>query len=70
MSTEPPAKVAALEIQMLVDRVFGEAKKGEVWLQRPNMYLSGRKPADLLNDEAGAMVVREMLERIDHGIFA
>jgi uncharacterized protein (DUF2384 family) len=32
--------------------------------------LSGQKPADLLKDELGAAIVREMLERIDSGIFA
>jgi uncharacterized protein (DUF2384 family) len=32
--------------------------------------LGGQVPSDLLKDELGGAVVREMLEQIDHGIFA
>jgi len=59
-----------LDIKTLADRVFGEEEKAEAWLHRPNASLSGQRPVDLLEDELGAAVVREMLERIDHGIFA
>ena len=62
--------IRTLEIRTLADRVFGDEDKAEAWLQRPNASLSGQKPADLLRDELGAAVVREMLEQIDHGIFA
>jgi|SRR5579872_3406067 len=62
--------IRALEIKTLADRIFGDEQKAEAWLQRPNSALSGQKPADLLEDELGTAVVREMLERIDHGIFA
>lgn len=63
-------EVRALEIRTLAERVFGDERKAETWLQRPSVSLSGQKPIDLLKDELGAAVVREMLERIDHGIFA
>jgi putative toxin-antitoxin system antitoxin component (TIGR02293 family) len=59
-----------LEIRTLADRVFGDEKKAEAWLQRPSAVLSGQKPIDLLKDELGAAVVRETLEQIDSGIFA
>jgi Antitoxin Xre/MbcA/ParS C-terminal toxin-binding domain/Anti-sigma factor NepR len=59
-----------LEIKTLADRVFGDEDMADAWLNRPNSSLSGQKPADLLRDEVGAAVVRELLERIDHGIFA
>lgn len=62
--------IRALEIKTLADRIFGDEQKAEAWLQRPNRSLSGQKPVDLLNDELGTAVVREMLERIDHGTFA
>lgn len=62
--------IRTLEIKMLADRVFGEEKKAAAWLDRPNTSLSGQRPVDLLMDELGTAVVREMLERIDHGIFA
>jgi len=62
--------VRHLDIRLLADRVFGDEKKAAAWLNRPSASLSGQKPIDLLQDELGAAVVREMLERIDHGIFA
>jgi hypothetical protein len=62
--------VRIIEIKTLADRVFGDEEKAEAWLHRPNAALSGQSPAGLLRDELGAAVVREMLERIDHGIFA
>jgi putative toxin-antitoxin system antitoxin component (TIGR02293 family) len=62
--------VRILDIRTLADRIFGDENKAETWLNRPNSSLSGQKPVDLLMDELGAAVVRETLERIDHGIFA
>jgi hypothetical protein len=62
--------VRLLDIRTLAERVFGDGEKAEAWLTRPNSSLSGQRPVDLLKDELGAAVVREMLERIDHGIFA
>jgi putative toxin-antitoxin system antitoxin component (TIGR02293 family) len=57
------------QIRALADRIFGDEKKAEDWLHRPNRSLSGQKPVDLLKDELGAVVVREMLEQIDNGFF-
>lgn len=69
--TDPSATlIRVLEIKTLADRVFGDEQTAEAWLQRSNASLSGQKPADLLEDELGTAVVRELLERIDHGIFA
>jgi putative toxin-antitoxin system antitoxin component (TIGR02293 family) len=62
--------IRILEIRTLANRVFGDTAKAVAWLDRPNRSLSGQKPVDLLQDELGAAVVRELLEQIDHGIFA
>jgi hypothetical protein len=62
--------IRLLDIRTLAERVFGDTDKVEAWLTRPNASLSNQKPIDLLEDELGTAVVREMLERIDHGIFA
>ncbi|MEH2622456.1 putative toxin-antitoxin system antitoxin component (TIGR02293 family) [Bradyrhizobium sp. AZCC 1719] len=62
--------VRILEIRSLANRIFGDEEKAEAWLQRPNGSLSGQKPGDLLSDDFGTAVVRELLEQIDHGIFA
>jgi hypothetical protein len=69
--SDPSAElIRTLEIKTLADRVFADEDKADAWLQRPNLSVSGQRPADLLKDELGTAVVREMLERIDHGIFA
>jgi hypothetical protein len=59
-----------IEILTLADRVFADEDKAEAWLNRPNASMSGQRPIDLMRDELGVAVVRETLERIDHGIFA
>ena len=61
--------VRNLEIKTFADRIFGDEEKAEAWLHRSNPSLSGQKPMDLLKD-VGTAVVRELLERMDHGIFA
>ncbi len=70
VSGQSDSLVRTLEIKTLADRVFGEEEKAEAWLHRPNASLADQRPVDLLRDQLGAAVVREMLERIDHGIFA
>jgi putative toxin-antitoxin system antitoxin component (TIGR02293 family) len=62
--------MSADPLKQLAARVFGDEEKAESWLHRPNASLSGQGPVDLLNDEIGAAVVREMLEQIDSGMFA
>jgi len=69
-SFDPVDMIRIVEIKTLADRVFGDERKAGAWLGRPNSALSGQRPLDLLQDELGAAVIREMLERIDHGIFA
>lgn len=69
-SPEPEVLVRFLDIQTLAERVFGDGERAEAWLTRSNSSLSGQRPLDLLKDELGTAVVREILERIDHGIFA
>jgi putative toxin-antitoxin system antitoxin component (TIGR02293 family) len=66
----PEGLIRTIEIRTLADRVFGDPGKADAWLKRPSATLSGQRPVDLLRDELGTAVVRELLERIDHGIFA
>jgi putative toxin-antitoxin system antitoxin component (TIGR02293 family) len=60
----------AHDISTLATRVFGDAENAEAWLTRPNASLSGQRPLDLVKDELGTAVVRELLEQIDYGIFS
>ena len=56
-------------IQTKADRVFGEADRASLWLRSPNKRLSGQSPLQVLKNEAGTMLVEEMLVQIDHGIY-
>jgi DNA replication initiation complex subunit (GINS family) len=62
--------IRMIATKTLAERIFGDSGKADAWLTRPSAELSGQRPVDLLRDELGTDVVREMLERIDHGIFA
>jgi putative toxin-antitoxin system antitoxin component (TIGR02293 family) len=51
-------------------RVFGSEPKALVWLRAPNDALKDKRPVDLLQSDAGAYAVEEILHRIDFGIFS
>ena len=48
--------------------VFGDAGKAAHWLATPLVILEDRAPADLLDTEAGAARVEQILGRIEHNI--
>jgi putative toxin-antitoxin system antitoxin component (TIGR02293 family) len=50
-------------------RVFGEAAKALSWLRRPNRGMDSVIPIDLLGSETGAMLIEQVLNRIDYGIY-
>ena len=52
------------------DRVFGNREKAQRWLRQPNRALETARPIDLLESEAGAHQVHEILHRIDFGMFS
>lgn len=52
------------------ETTFGSAEKAAQWLRRPTQPLNGEQPLQMLDTEAGARVVEELLLKIDHGIAA
>jgi putative toxin-antitoxin system antitoxin component (TIGR02293 family) len=48
--------------------VFGEEEKARRWLLKPNRALGGETPLALLDTDAGARQVEEVLGRIEHGV--
>lgn len=50
--------------------VFGADEKALVWLKQPNRALRGEAPLDLLDTEIGAQAVKDVLGRIEHGVFS
>jgi len=49
--------------------VFETPERARDWLESDNRALSGDKPLELLDTDAGAREVDEVLGRIEHGIF-
>lgn len=47
---------------------LGSTEKTARWLQKPNRALGGRVPLALLDTDAGAREVEEVLGRIEHGV--
>jgi putative toxin-antitoxin system antitoxin component (TIGR02293 family) len=50
--------------------VFEDRSRFKAWLQLPNRALGGKKPFDLLHTSFGREEVRDLLGRIDHGIYS
>ena len=50
--------------------VLGSTEKAAHWLQASNRALGGRVPLALLDTDAGAREVEEVLGRIEHGVYS
>ena len=50
-------------------RVYESRERAEQWLNRPNPRLGGRVPAKVIETDAGAREVDELLGQIDEGFF-
>lgn len=50
--------------------VFEDRSRFKAWLQLPNRALGSKKPFDLLHTSFGRDEVRDLLGRIDHGIYS
>ncbi len=70
-SAEQSDRIARfLRVWRQAAQTFGNADKSRAWIERDTRALLGKKPIDLLSTEAGARVVEELLQRIDHGLAA
>jgi putative toxin-antitoxin system antitoxin component (TIGR02293 family) len=50
--------------------VFGDEAYARAWLREANRALGGAKPLELLDTDVGAEAVRDVLGRIEHGVFS
>lgn len=57
------------DIQQLAVQVLGSQALAALWLEQPAVALDGRRPGELLESEAEAQVVRDLLMRIEFGIY-
>jgi putative toxin-antitoxin system antitoxin component (TIGR02293 family) len=59
-----------LRLTALAERAFGTAEKAAAWLRRKTRPLGDCAPLSLLDSDAGAKAVEDLLGRIEHGIAA
>ena len=57
-------------IVALAEQVFEDPGRAHRWLQQPQRGLSNRHPFDLLQSEAGAREVEDLLGRIEYGVLS
>ena len=59
----------ALVAEQAID-VLGSQEAAERWLSAPAMGLDRRRPIDLLQSTEGTEMVKTLLTRMDHGVYA
>ncbi len=72
-SLTPEQADRLLRVRRILDmaaNTFGSPDKAGIWLRRPTAVLSGERPLDLLDTDAGTRMVENLLGRIDHGVAA
>jgi putative toxin-antitoxin system antitoxin component (TIGR02293 family) len=68
--TQSDRTVRFFRVLQRAKETFGSKEKALQWLKRPTRPLNGNPPLDLLDTEAGARMVEDLLVQIDHGIAA
>ena len=58
------------EVLALGKQVFNNQENFNEWLKRPLRPLGGRRPLDLMVNMYGLEVVRQLLGRIEHGVYS
>lgn len=59
----------AVDITARATEVFGSADKAIRWLQSPVRALDGKTPLSLLDTEEGIVRVKDVLGRVEHGVW-
>ena len=64
------AALALMEVTQLAEKVLGSADEAEQWISRTAYGLEGKRPIDLLTTPSGVSAVKDLLNRIDYGVYA
>ena len=62
--------VAVSDIFSYGFEVFEDKEKFKKWIQRDNIALGGKAPYELLSSEFGREEVKNLIGRIDHGVYS
>ncbi len=68
-SSESDRLTRVARIVVRAEEAFGVRDKAHRWLGSSCRALSGQRPFDLLDSDAGTMSVERELGRIEHGVF-
>lgn len=60
----------AARVLTFASEVFGDDEKVKRWMRRPNRALGGESPLGLLATSTGRGLVRDVVGRIAHGVYA
>jgi putative toxin-antitoxin system antitoxin component (TIGR02293 family) len=69
-AVESERVVRLAEVAVRAADVFGSDESARAWLDEPNRALGGAKPFEMLDTDVGAEAVRDVLGRIEHGVFS
>ena len=64
------AALALLEVTDIAVRVLGNRKLAEQWLKEPSLALDGGAPLDLISTAPGIETVKDLLTRMEYGVYA
>jgi putative toxin-antitoxin system antitoxin component (TIGR02293 family) len=70
MTEESDRAVRLARTVAFAEEMIGDPDKAASWLRAPNRALSGSRPIELLDTDAGAKKVRNVLGRIAYGIYS
>jgi putative toxin-antitoxin system antitoxin component (TIGR02293 family) len=56
-----------VQIRALAEDVFADPEKADLWLNEPLPILGGKTPLQIARSTAGALIVTQMLAKIDWG---
>jgi putative toxin-antitoxin system antitoxin component (TIGR02293 family) len=69
-AVESERVVRLAEVAARAADVFGSDESARTWLDEPNRALGGAKPLAMLDTDMGAEAVRDVLGRIEYGVFS
>lgn len=52
------------------ENVFGELSMFREWMQSPLIALGGKKPIAFMTNDTGISIIRDLLGRIEHGVYS
>jgi putative toxin-antitoxin system antitoxin component (TIGR02293 family) len=67
---ESDKAVRIARITSMAEQVFGDSERAWRWLRKPKKHFDGKTPMEKLGTEAGARLVEEIVQQIDHGMLA